>query len=76
VNAPYQRSAVAQGVRALIAQVRRRAKATIDQKRMDGLMEQVAKLRAAGECSAADFDKAGALYCASTLAIARQGVGA
>jgi len=64
---------VAQGITALAALIRRRAKATAAQKRMDGLMEQVSKLRATGECSAADFDKAGAIYCASTLAIARQG---
>ena len=70
---PFQRSAAAVGVTALAALLRRRAKARADRAKLDSLMEQVAKLRQTGECSAAQFDQAGATYCATVINIARQG---
>lgn len=70
---PLQRTQTAKGVSALAALLRRRAKATADRARLDSLMEQVARLRESGECSAEQFDQAGATYLRSALAIAQQG---
>ena len=48
---PLQRTQTAKGVSALAALLRRRAKAKFDRAKLDGLMEQVARLRESGECS-------------------------
>lgn len=71
--APFQQSAGAQGVIALVSLVRRRAKAHAEQQQLDSLAARVGQLRAERKCTDAELDRAAARHFAGTLAIAQRG---
>ncbi len=58
---------------ALRRSVRTRGAAVASRARLDGLMQKACALRAAGECTAAELDKAAGVYASAALSIAMQG---
>ena len=55
---------------ALRRTVRARGAAVAARARLDGLMQKVCALRAAGECTAPELDKAAGVYASAILSIA------
>ncbi|MDR2991913.1 MAG: hypothetical protein LBU72_08340 [Burkholderiaceae bacterium] len=73
MTTPFTRTAVAQGVKALVAMLRKHAKTQADRAKLGTLMSQACQMRAARQCSTAELDRASEIFAATALALSLQG---